>query len=497
MDDTNALDIGSRRELLVDHYLIDSLDGAELVMSRPRDEGIVFRFDRSWEGQYSAYAVVLNPADGDYYLYYRASPRLFDNFRDAAPGKGSQQLEQYVGVALSRDGINWERPDLGLHEVHDTRHNNVILVEKEFCHSFSPFVDKPGTPKTQRFKSVAGETPDGLVMFSSEDGLHWEKMFGGQPVFPVEYDWGSSPVFWSETERQYILYGRTWKDFEDGRWWKGFRWVGRSTSEDLEHWTRFEAVRILHDGRDIEPEHFYTNGTQPYFRAPHIYIALFGLLVDGGVLTPDQIGTLKIDDESWPLARSGGGLMSSRGGKTFQRTFLEEFIRPPIGPENWICRCNYPATGIVQTGPAEMSVYTDVEWGQPSRALRRYSLRLDGFASLRAPFGGGQMVTKAFTFEGNRLSINYATGSRGSIRIQIETPEGRAIEGFAHKDCLEIVGNETDRLVAFRDSTDVGGLSGRPVRLRVVMKDADLYSFQFMADTGNTARSSAIGAKQE
>jgi len=63
--------------------------------------------------------------------------------------------------------------------------------------------------------------------------------------------------------------------------------------------------------------------------------------------------------------------------------------------------------------------------------------------------------------------------------MQLETPDGEPIEGFALNDCQEIVGNDIERLVVFNDSTDVGALSGKPVRLRIVMNDADLYSFQF------------------
>ena len=216
---------------------------------------------------------------------------------------------------------------------------------------------------------------------------------------------------------------------------------------------------------------------------------------EGRVLTEDQIATLTIEHAERANACSSGGLMSSRGGNTFQRTFMEDFIRPPIGSENWIARCNYPCAGVVQTGPAEMSIYADIHSGQPTRAVRRYSLRLDGFASLRAPFAGGQMVTKPFSFDGNKLSINYATSSRGTIKMQFETPDGEPIEGFTFINCQEIVGNEIERHVVFYDYSrpyraggrrtpepfrnNLGELAGKPVRLRVVMKDADLYSLQF------------------
>ena len=53
------VDIGSRRELSVDHYLIERLDGTELRLHRPVDEGRVLAFDAPWEGPFCAYVTVI------------------------------------------------------------------------------------------------------------------------------------------------------------------------------------------------------------------------------------------------------------------------------------------------------------------------------------------------------------------------------------------------------------------------------------------------------
>ena len=42
--------------------------------------------------------------------------------------------------------------------------------------------------------------------------------------------------------------------------------------------------------------------------------------------------------------------------------------------------------------------------------------------------------------------------------------------------------DEIERAVTWRGNSDVGALAGRPVRLRFVMKDADLYSIRFAAE---------------
>jgi len=64
------IDIGSRRELLIDRHLIERLDGVELNLHRPVRREVVFRSDAAWEGNGSAYQSVFQ--DGDRFLmYYR------------------------------------------------------------------------------------------------------------------------------------------------------------------------------------------------------------------------------------------------------------------------------------------------------------------------------------------------------------------------------------------------------------------------------------------
>ena len=82
--------------------LVDSLDGAELVMGHPRDEGLVLKLDKPWEGRYSGYGVVMQVSDSDYRYYYRGSPRYVST---------KQEVETQTCLALSKDGIHWERPE--------------------------------------------------------------------------------------------------------------------------------------------------------------------------------------------------------------------------------------------------------------------------------------------------------------------------------------------------------------------------------------------------
>jgi hypothetical protein len=177
---------------------------------------------------------------------------------------------------------------------------------------------------------------------------------------------------------------------------------------------------------------------------------------------------------------SDGVLLTSRPGTTlYDFTFLESFIRPGIGESNWQSRDNYPALGVVQTGPAEMSLFVNRDTGQRTAYLERMTLRLDGFSSLNAPYVGGEMTTKPFTFSGIELAINYATSAAGSIRVELQDEAGVPILGYGAQDCRELIGDEIERVVAWEGGSAVGELAGKTVRLRFVMKDADVYSFRF------------------
>lgn len=61
------LDIGSRRELFVDHHLIEKLDGARLALHRPQPREVAIRFDQPWEMLSPGYnTIVHDPEQGLY-----------------------------------------------------------------------------------------------------------------------------------------------------------------------------------------------------------------------------------------------------------------------------------------------------------------------------------------------------------------------------------------------------------------------------------------------
>jgi hypothetical protein len=398
--------------------------------------------------------------------------------------------------AESSDGIHWTKPALGLNPWEGSTQNNIILpTALQFC----PFIDtRPGVPAAERYKansrSLRGKY---LIGYVSADGIRWRKIRdAGIVPSTLKNNFDSQNVmFWSQAEKRYVLYAR---HMEDGR-----RATARATSTDFLNWTPQTLMSYSDTGTTTPSANLYTNQTQPYFRAPHIYVSLPGRIFFADerhvareddrlaarrrlrAVTPDLLDFFK-NNVNQGAGRAGdvsdGVFLTTRAGSTrFDFTFKESFLRPGIGLDNWTTRNNYPACGIVQTGPAEMSFYVQRNYAQKTAHIQRMTLRLDGFASVHAPFAGGEMQTRPLTFSGHQLEINYSTSAAGSLRIEIQDASGKALPGFTLAECPEIYGDQIERIVEWKTGSDVSRLAGKPIRLRFVMKDADLYSIRFQS----------------
>ena len=191
--------------------------------------------------------------------------------------------------------------------------------------------------------------------------------------------------------------------------------------------------------------------------------------------------------ERYGTALTEGLLMASRDGVRFKR-WNEAFLRPGIGrPGAWQYGHQYVAWNVVETAsslpgaPNELSLYaTEDYWHGPGGKLRRYTLRIDGFVSVHAPMKGGEFLSRPLKFTGSKLTVNFATSAAGSLRVEIQDAGGEPVEGFSLADCPEQFGDALDHVVIWRNEADLSSLRGKPVRLRFVLKDADLYSLQFV-----------------
>lgn len=456
-----AVDIGNRLEPFVDHFLIDRMDGVTLKLHEPRPAEKVLLFDKPWEGRHCGYVTVL--LDGDVVrMYYRGLP---------SAGKDGSDAE-VTCYAESRDGVHFEKPNLGLYEAYGTKENNCILAgQPPFSHNFAPLLDtRPGVPAEERFKALAGTSETGLVGFVSGDGIHWRRLQDAPLITKGAFD-SQNVAFWSEHENCYVAFFRIFTESN----WGGFRWVARSTSPDFINWS--EAVAM--DKGDAPWEHIYTNQTIAYYRAPHVYLAIAARFMPGRrVVSPEEAAQIGVAND-YAGDCSDNVLMTSRGGNRYDRTFMEALIKPEIGLEHWISRTNYPVRGLIPSGENEMSLYIQRNYGQLTGHVLRYVLRADGFVSVNAPYAGGELVTKPFTFSGKELCLNFATSAPGGIKVEVQDAAGAPVPGRTLEDAQEIIGNRIERVVSWKDGSDLSPLAGKPIRLRFIMKDADLYALRF------------------
>ena len=470
------IQIGSRRELFADSFLLESFSGTHLQQQTPRDEGVAFKFDQPWEGLFSGYATLVTLADGRLRAYYRG--------KAVANKDGSE--EEVTCVAESTDGRHWTKPELGLYEVMGTRKNNVVLMKAHTAtHNFSPFRDaRPGVPEDERLKAFGGTMEGGgLTAWKSPDGLRWEKI-SPEPVItkamvPYKYMFDSQNVpFWSAAEDKYVAYYRVFEG--------GIRRIVRSESKDFRTWSAPVLMEYRNPSMQAPVEHLYTNQTHPYFRAPHLYVAIAARFMPGRrVLTDEQAAAIHVNP-GYFKDTSDAIFMTTRPAEgaahigMYDRTFLEGFIRGGIGAQNWVSRTNYPALNVVPTGPHEMSVFVNQDYAQPTAHMRRYSLRTDGFASLHCGYAGGHAITKPLIFTGRELSLNFSTSAAGGVKVGFEDVDGKPVPGFGLEECVMQIGNELDRKVTWKSGSDVSTLAGKTLRLRFSMKDADIFSFQFI-----------------
>jgi len=480
------IDIGSRLELMVDDHLIESTEGVERRLHHPTPREVAIVHDAPWEGGACAYHTVFR--DGELYRMYYRGHRF-----TMAPGKLGSAHREVVCCAVSEDGVDWVKPDLGLIAFDGSAKNNIIW-DGVGCHNFTPFIDtNPECAPDAKYKALGG-LGDGLYVFKSSDAIHWS-LIAEKPVITKGAFDSQNVGFWDAARGRYAAYFRTFTNVDGKR----IRSIAMTTSPDLAKWT--PPVPLTYPGAAIEQ--LYTNQVIPYYRAPHILLGFPTRYVERPLtehaknLDPTDLRARVLK----AIPRGGtdltdGLFMTSRDGVTFHR-WGEAFLRPGLQQNgNWMYGNMYQNWGLVETRcdasgyrlpgverldmPNELSIYvSEGAWRDDVNCMRRYTLRIDGFVSMHASAHGGEFTTKPIRFSGAKLVINYATSAAGSVRVEIQDAQGTPVEGFSLNDCPEIYGDTIEQTVAWKSGSDVSALASQAVRLRFVLRDADVYALRF------------------
>lgn len=463
--------IRNQRELFVDNDLIDDLTNVELRLQTPISGGKALIFDKPWEAEYALGGTVVKD-DTCYRLFYRGYPAV-KNHDSGEPN--------YLCYAESKDGITWNRPDLRQVTVYGTLENNVLKDGNMTV----LYDDREEVPPRERYKALVGGGETGLYVVTSPDGFSWTRVSSDTTLVGAAkgYSLDSPNVLtWVPSEQTYAIYMRGWTEEIPGKArYKGIRTILRSTSRDLIHWSEPEMM----DFGNTPMEHLYTNATQPYFRAPHLLIAIpmrFQPDSTSNLLSKEELLENGIQEPMW-TGVSDAVLMTSRGGNKYDRSFMESFVRPGLDKRNWAARSQIVALGVVPTGDTEMSFYVTRAYGSKPY-LERMVLRMDGFTSLHAGYEAGAMTTKLLTADGDLFFANYSTSPTGYIKVAILDENGEEIEGLGEQDAFPLRGDKIDGLVSWKSGQGIAQLRGRKIRIKFILKDADLYSFGIFDEMG-------------
>ncbi len=205
------INIQGRRELMVDDYLVEKMDGARLVLHQPIKREVAINFDAPWEGNNCGYCTVFQ--DGDLYRMYYLIAHLGVGEKERRPEPATNQI--LAAYAESRDGIHWVRPELGQFEFAGSKKNNILMwdgYDRRTEAFLVPFKDtNPDCKRGERYKSLArGIVPETnlcLLALKSPDGIHWSRMSDKPVITKGAFD-SQNLAFWDATRGEYRAYFR-------------------------------------------------------------------------------------------------------------------------------------------------------------------------------------------------------------------------------------------------------------------------------------------------
>ncbi len=443
------IEVGDRRQLLFDDFFTERRQGLDIVVNPPRKTGKIFlRADKPWERlMINAWHTILedpDPLDPSYRyrLWYETYAKVGD-------------LGSALAYARSKDAIHWEKPNLGLIEFNGSRDTNLVFrgALGHGQHGGTVFID-PTAPAEERYKYIylGGEAVCGAV---SPDGLRWRPVAEDSDVL---VKWGSdtqSTCFWDPDRHAYVAFLRSWSP----------RMVSRTESKNFRSFPNPVPV-LAPDELDPPDTDLYNNAAVKYPYAGNAYFIFTSLYHHPS-------------DKLWVE------LAVSRDSVEWARPWRQPFI--PNGAEGeWDSGVIYRGVGLLRKGDelwlsyygrvATHDTYGDKEYqGGYSYAVSR----LDGFASMDAGPRLGELVTLPLVFSGRHLLLNLQTFEGGSTRVELQDADGKPLPGFSASDSAILRGDRVSLPVTWKGKSDLSELSGKPVRLRILLRRAKLYAFEF------------------
>jgi len=511
-----------RKVLFLDDHAVARMANLDRTMHQPEKKGAVFRPDGPTDG------VRVQTATAPIWI---AEERVYKLFYMAFPYRNSNWVVRDIGCALavSKDGLHWERPELGEVSIRGSKANNrFYVVDPKLCwgnNMAKDFVCDPHDPNpSRRYKGFLGAI--GRVPVVSSDGIHWRKL--GDKTIPSS---DTSSLVYDELGKRYIgtvktgtKYGRSAAvtfsaDFEN---WTKPRISFHTDDEDQAIAKERIRQRLADPGlqnpmfNDPDPQtgwkppkgHIPTWRAETYrlaiFPYEGVYMGLPMIYLPTGQALPLRNNTVGFQEiqlafsrdpelrvKSWvrlggrqpfiETSRLDAGLAGS-----FDRQQISPLNRPLVmGDELWF----YYVGSKGRTPPYKMwpdgrirnekdlTAEEQADFDDGWMAICLAVLRLDGFVSLDAGKDGGEIVTKPFEATGTDLFLNVDVGQDGQAQVEVLDDDGEPLARFGLGDCVKMQGTGVRQEVVWRTGASWQFLKGQTVSIRICLKNASLYAF--------------------
>jgi len=443
---TYPLVVGGEKQLFVDNAAVETSEGLQRTLHSPakRPENPLLVPEERWE------------RDGVFFV-------PFDVLREGPEGKlrvwyGSYRKSEnkltFTCVADSFDGLKWERPRLGLFDFEGSKENNIIWQGR----AVKPNFDPRDPDLARRYKAMT--RVNGFTPLFSPDGVRWA--MAEAPAIEQAYD--ASSVHWDPVGGKWLA---SCKIFKDGKRARGY-----AESRDYVSWT--DTYPMLYADRLDDPQdELYA---MRIFRYESVYLGLLKVYHVATDRCDIQLAVSR-NARHWQRPDRAAFLQNSPDPGSYDYGNLDEAGNPiRIGNELWLF---YSGRSILH---GQRAADTD-------GSLCAATLRLDGFVSLGAGEEEGMLLTKPVLLGGKTLFINadaqYGNDTnQGEVRVEIvdagsagHAASMQCVEGFAKADCVPIRGNSVQHPVAWKGGADLGSLAGKPVRLRIFLRNAHLFAW--------------------
>jgi hypothetical protein len=452
-----AGDLTGPWQLFIDDSVVEGKSGVtrRYHAFRKHPANPVLRPDQPWEGKVAyVYGTVLPGEQGSGYRMW---------YQSWAAG------EYRTLYATSRDGLNWEKPALGLVDFAGSRENNLLLPGTQPWHQPQVIWNQAEKDPARRYALISydyasskpGRSVSGFRLAYSADGINWREPAPG----PVLADPGDVGTFtWDAHTKKFLGYTKIFAPVNGYR----RRAIGYTTTTDLQKWNPAELILVpdKFDDRWVTQDRhhtdFYGLSAFPYESG---YVGLLWIFrITDGI----KDGPIFVE------------LVSSRDGVNWNR---QEGDRPPVlalGAEGaWDAGMVFTPNHPLLEGDTLKLYYggfaTTHGANEAVGAIGLATLRKDGFASLDAGDGVGIITTKPLRNARGELRIN-ALASAGWVKAELLDHQGRVLPGYGLADCLGANGDGIDQPITWRQQARLPEKSDG-MTIRFSLRNSALFSF--------------------